>query len=357
MNVLVGDALDNKILLCGYFANNLGDDLFIRIICKRYCNCVFYIIESKPFTDAFLSITNVKIIPLDKIFDIKINLQVMIGGSLFMQPKSIDKIYTKFKSVKDVRIFDRIPFVIIGANFGPYTEITHYKLYKKWFLTVDDICFRDVQSYNLFKEMPNVRWAPDIVFNYTLNNENKDSKSISISCIYNNQRIGLPEYSQKQYCKKLASASIYYIEIGFNIKLASFCLHQGDTLSAYEILSFIPINYHKYVKIIEFNGSNSNEFISDFLDTKYIIGTRFHSIILGCLANIPVFPIIYNVKTYNVLKSYGFEGKYATIEDIKSCTIDFIDCNRKNIYTLNCIELINYANEQFRYIDTIFSSQ
>ena len=32
----------NKILLNAYLVNNLGDDLFIRIICERFKNILFF---------------------------------------------------------------------------------------------------------------------------------------------------------------------------------------------------------------------------------------------------------------------------------------------------------------------------
>lgn len=340
----------NKILINAYLVNNLGDDLFIIIMCERYKNTIFYIIESKPYTNVFNSIQNIKICSPEEVSSIKFDLQIMIGGSLFMQPKDIYNINSKFESVTNIRLSPKIPFIIIGANFGPYTEETHLKLYKKWFSTLDDICFRDMQSYNLFSELPNVRWAPDVIFNYNLHNY-KHSKAVSISCIYNNQRIGLTNYSQKDYFKQLANISVYYIEHGYTIKFAAFCTHQGDSIAIQNILSYIPSPYIKNVEICEYDGINLDLFLSFFLDSEYIIGTRFHSIILGWLAGIPTFPIVYNIKTYNVIKSYDFKGNYVDIDNIQKCALDFIDYNRKNKYCLNCIELVNKASKQFEFLD------
>ena len=345
----------NKILLNAYLANNLGDDLFIRIICEQFKNILFFIIESKPYTNAFETIPNIKICPQKDALEIKFDLQIMIGGSLFMQPRDIHNIHAKYESVTNTRIFLDIPFIIIGANFGPYTEKKHFELYKSWFSTLHDICFRDNQSYDLFKDLPNVRWAPDVIFNYKLQNYiQQHARAVSISCIYNNQRIGLHNYSQKKYFQKLANVSIYYIENGYDIKLASFCTQQGDLLAAYEILKYIPTEYHRRIEILEYNGFNINVFLSSFLNSEYIIGTRFHSVILGWLANIPVFPIIYNIKTYNVLKSYGFEGNYTNIEDIDKCTLNFINQNKINAYCLNCANLVEKANAQFDFLNKIY---
>lgn len=345
----------NKILLNAYLANNLGDDLFIRIICDRFKNITFYIVESDPYTDIFKTISNIRICSPKDILKNKFDLEIMIGGSLFMQPKDVHNIYAKYKSVTETRFFKNIPFIIIGANFGPYTEKEHYELYKNWFSTLQDICFRDSQSYSLFKKLPNVRWAPDVIFNYKLeNNQQHFDKAISISCIYNNQRIGLHNYSQKNYFQALANASIYYIENGYNIKLASFCAHQDDLLAIYEIMKCIPSVYHSKIEILEYKGDNLNTFLSSFLNTEYIIGTRFHSIILGWLSNIPVFPIVYNIKMYNVIKCYGFEGNYANIEDMDKCNLSFINQNKKDNYCLDCADLIEKANSQFTFLEKLY---
>lgn len=348
-----------KILLNAYLVNNLGDDLFIKIICEHFKNVLFFIEKSEPYTNIFKTIPNMRVCSQMDILKNKFDMQILIGGSLFMQPKNIDKIESKYESVKNTRIFFDIPFVIIGANFGPYTRGNHFNLYKKWFLTLDDICFRDKQSYILFKELPNVRWAPDVVFNYKLKTKNleQNTKAISISCIYNNQRIGLHEYSQEKYFQSLANISIHYIENGYIIKLAAFCTYQGDLLAVQEILKYIPIIYHSRIKILEYNGLNLDDFLTDFLNAKYIIGTRFHSIILGWLANIPVFPIVYNIKTYNIIKSYNFKGKYVKIENIDKCTLDFIDSNKKINYCLDCIDLVKKANFQFNFLDNFYLEQ
>ena len=346
----------NKILLNAYLVINLGDDLFISIICNRFKNVLFYIKESEPYTNVFKTISNVRICSQESILENKFDLQIMIGGSLFMQPKNICNIYSKYESVKNTRIFLDIPFIIIGANFGPYTKIDHFTLYKSWFSALDDICFRDYQSYNMFKELSNIRWAPDVIFNYKLKtNIPNQVKAISISCIYNNQRIGLHEYSQEDYFKTLAKISIYYIKKGYTIKFGAFCSYQGDLLAIYKILEYIPSVYHSKIRILEYTGYNLNVFLSDFLNTEYIIGTRFHSIILGWLANIPVFPIVYNLKTYNAIKSYGFKGNYVNIESVNCCNLDFISSNNDKNYRLNCTNLIKKSNLQFRFLDNFYS--
>ena len=194
-----------NVFVTAYTACNLGDDLFISILCNRYPSVNFYLCCPDQYAKSYKKIKNITV--FDNFIDIsdlisKIDLQIMIGGSLFMQPRNLSNIKSKFESVTHNRLSLDIPFIIIGANFGPFTELNHLNYYYNWFKTVNDICFRDMYSYELFKDLDNVRWAPDVIFNMTLPNKNR-TKSVIISCIYNNHRIGLPDFNNDDYCKNL----------------------------------------------------------------------------------------------------------------------------------------------------------
>lgn len=75
---------------------------------------------------------------------------------------------------------------------------------------------------------------------------------------------------------------------------------------------------------------------------------------MGWLSNIPVFPIVYNIKMYNVIKCYGFEGNYANIEDMDKCNLSFINQNKKDNYCLDCGDLIEKANSQFTFLEKLY---
>ncbi len=347
-----------NIFVTAYTACNLGDDLFISILCKRYPLVNFYLYCPNQYDTPFTNIKNITIINNIQDFDIyklvdMIDLQVMIGGSLFMQPQNISNIKSKFESVIKCRLSLKIPFIVIGANFGPFTEIIHWQKYQQWFKTVDDVCFRDLYSYNLFSHMDNIRWAPDVIFNVELPYIEK-TKSIAISCIYNNNRIGLPNFNNYNYCCKVANVSQKYIENGYKVILSSFCIAQNDTESIQQIYSLMPESYKKQVEILEYKG-DIKTFLKSFLQAEYIIGTRFHSIILGWKASIPVFPIAYNSKTINVLKDYGFSGHYCTIEEFPNLSFKKINDNYIKDYIFDCSNLIIAAENQFEKLDDMLN--
>lgn len=72
-------------------------------------------------------------------------------------------------------------YYVLGSNFGPYNNKEYYNYYKNVFEKANDVCFSDKNSYEKFKDLKNVRWAPDIVF--TL-----DTSNISIK---NNKKVYL----------------------------------------------------------------------------------------------------------------------------------------------------------------------
>ena len=158
----------------------------------------------------------------------------------------------------------------------------------------------------------------------------------------NNHRIGLPEYSNEDYFNFCANVSVEYIEKGFDITLASFCIHQQDSLAIDKICSIIPREYRDRVSVIEY-VNDIDSFLKKFLSSKFIIGTRFHSIILAWKANIPVFPIVYNSKTSNVIQDYGYSGNYADIRHLESVSFDMLEENR-NGPIFQCKKLIEKSH-------------
>lgn len=78
--------------------------------------------------NSFQNIKNLKLI-FDvseiKQYHLLINLQILAGGSLFMQPKNEDNIYNKYLFNRKYRYINNKPFIIIGAKFGPFNNDKH----------------------------------------------------------------------------------------------------------------------------------------------------------------------------------------------------------------------------------------
>lgn len=336
-------------LLVAYTAQNLGDDMFVDYICRRYPDTQFLIVCPFEYGYAFSKIQNLKVYHSKEALladSETIHLQILVGGSLFMEPRLSKDIYSKFLENTSYRMFEDIPMIIIGANFGPFKTPLHLHLHKAWFSTMNHISFRDDYSYSLFKDISHITWAPDILFNYPIPKVTQ-KRTIVISCIYNNNRIGLPDYNEGYYIESLCKIAQTYINMDYSILFASFCEKQGDGLVAKEIMN--RLGSEKAMNV-SYKG-DITEFLSCILTAEYIIGTRYHSIILGWLAGIPVFPISYNSKTEEMLRSYGFKGHYSSIESLTS-DFEYVDYNRINNITLPDISLIHDATSHFSFLDS-----
>jgi len=201
-----------KIFIDAYTELNLGDDLFIKILCERYPNHLFYIVCRRKNAEAFLNIKNLKVLYSFPYLDSlakkaslwqllinniakKCDLVVNIGGSIFIEPSKWKKHVNKYKT----RLKINKPMYIIGSNFGPYKTEEFYKEYYHIFKNVTDICFRDEYSYKLFSKLSNTRLASDVVF--TLNTANVELKNKEnnyiISVINLENRADLAKYKDK----------------------------------------------------------------------------------------------------------------------------------------------------------------
>lgn len=360
-----------KILVNAYFARNLGDDLFLKILFDRYKNVEWHLLTaSKSYKQIFASYNNVKIIRTLSIgprkrkynFFYKINDHffkyskydafVTIGGSIFMETG-------KWKEGLEQRkylpaLFNKMnkKTFVIGANFGPFEDKNFVEKHREFFDVFDDICFRDKYSYSIFSDLENIRVAPDVVFNLQEHSNDTKEKSVGFSLINLENRPGLKDFYH-QYNSKIIQLIDLYTELGYKIKLFSFCKYEGDLKINQHIIECINKKNRSSVKLINYEG-DINGFLNEFKSCEVIIGTRFHSIILAMVFNQSVYPIIYSEKTYNVLKDLNMEENCCYIKDIEQVEIQ----NVVGTALLNRIKdksVFTEANKQFEKLDLFVS--
>lgn len=358
-------------LVIGYMNNNFGDDLFFKILFNRYKTVDFYMYPPsnllEEYQEKFLNNKNVifydeeddyikllektendnkrskdiwvNIFPMICERAKKVDFSVNIGGSIFIQGKDWKK-DDRFK-LKDI-MKDK-PSFIIGCNFGPGDE-EYYNYYKNWFKGFNDICFRDKESYEKFKDLGNTRLADDVVLIYTENHKYHPigyNKTIGISVMDPLNTKKLKNVS-KEYYNFITSSIKYYISMDFRIKLYAFCPNEGDLKTANNIANKLSAEELKKVEIIEY-GRSINKFTKKWKQSKYIIGTRFHANILAITHGQSFLPIIYSDKTYNYLKNID---ESIEIHDIlELCKM------KKNKLVYNKVTLNYSSEEQFTILD------
>lgn len=352
--------MKKKVLVQAYTHQNLGDDLFLKILFERYPDVDFTLIaDEKTYREIFdhknvsflsyaKSILDNKIVAkiagkISKIrfLAMKYKIQrsylqsiqhqfdatVTIGGSIFMEKK--DKRMNKL-SIHTLLadVFKIQPKFIISSNFGPFKQDLFYDYYSTLFNSYTDVCFRDSYSHALFNKV-NVRCCPDAVFSFSYEAGIKIPKTVGFSIMDFKHRdiLSMNDFNYKNSIAKLV---VKYIEDGITPYLFSFCSYEGDERAIEEIINLLPEEQKTSVKKVFYRG-NIESFIDIFSKMEVMFATRFHALVLGILFEQKVYPIIYSEKTLNILEDMHYNGSYSYVSELKEEMLSKINPQKFNL--------------------------
>ena len=360
-----------RVYLKCVYKRNLGDDIFIKILCDRYKQNFMTL----NFKDGYIypKIDNLKSIKVNfnfyRLFRkistitgkrnlletlmIKLfgkDLIVGIGGSVFMEPKD----YLETNKSDGIYWYENLKnFHVIGANIGPvYSEKYIEDLKSKVIVNAADVCLRDKESFNYIKDLKNVRYAPDIVFSLDVDKYKniKEEKKVIISVIdliKKASQIKNPNLLKYEDC--IDDIINYFIENNYKVELMSFCKEEGDETAIKRILE--NSKYKDQVSVYLYDG-NIDEALKELASAKVLVGTRFHANIIGMILNKSILPIIYNDKTRNLLKDLKYKGKSIDIDDIDNFNIK--DFKLKDFdYKCDVSKEISLSQNHFKELDKI----
>lgn len=336
-----------------YLALNLGDDLFIDILTKRYSKHRFYAISKgikgynqknlKVYANSYLY-RGLKKFQLEKYLANRCRLVVSIGGSMYIENNDSKRDFSLGKN----------KHYILGSNFGPYKTEEYYKNIYQLFKNVEDVCFREKHSYDLFKELPNVRYESDIVFsmntdNIKITNRKRAIFSV-ISCSYK-----LEEKYKEAYEEKMIELMKLLQAKGYEICLMSFCKMEEDEEAIKSILDKCDNEMKEGIQTYYYNG-NIEEALNEIGDSSVVIGSRFHANIIGLVLGKAIIPVLYSDKTKHVLEDMKIEPKMIDIRnledfDVKSITDE--DLNKHFDIEMQA----KSAGRQFEELDKILGKE
>lgn len=356
-----------KCLVVGYANGNFGDDLFFHILFTRYPNVIFYFYPPSLLLNKYKRIfrrnknvifydnenyylkvkekINNNSVPIN-IFPMicerakKVDSYINIGGSIFIQ----DDNWKNDDRFKLKELIGNKPSFIIGCNFGP-SDKEYYEYYKNWFKKFDDICFRDDNSYNMFKDLNNTHKADDIVLLDKYKKKfhiKRDKKSLGISVL----RMSKENKNYHKYINFIKDITNYFTKNGFKVNYFSFCENEGDLDTIKEIVEIIEMK--DKVKIINY-GDDITSFLRKWYKNEYVICTRFHASILALKYNQKFIPIAYSDKTKNFLKNIS---KNIEVYDINE--LDKLDIEKMKFIK---IEKKYNSEEHFKKIDKYYEER
>jgi len=336
---------------------NVGDDLFVHKLVSSYPDVRFVLIARKPYKQMLSQYRNVTVyeedaFPLNVCKKLRIgerirwrishecDYAVYIGGSIFIE-------YSDWKDqhIWYRELFDNDRLYIIGCNWGPYQTKQFKDNMMEVFSGMKDICFRDQYSYNTFSCLPNVRYAPDIMFgmDWSAYAGKKEKQQVLISVVDCRSRsVGLGEYVQ-DYGRFIGGLTERFADLGYHVVLCSFRERNGDLAAAEEIRESLPPQVQESASIVNYCGTNLDQILELVAESEYIVATRFHAMVLGLAAKKKVLPVIYNQKLRTVLEDLSFQGACCDIKQlpedcskiIKEITCGISDGDREQLARLS----------------------
>lgn len=366
-----GRRVTSRFMLYGFFGHNVGDDAFFDMLFKRYPDTMFYIMHDPSYAEFFSRYPNVRFYDATRPDIIKINAfgekfnqsnlfeklllkicdgVVHIGGSIYQQ---IGNWQLDF-DIRQKRKLRGKKFFAVSNNFGPYTDNSYRDMWAGEFKKWTDICFRDRYSYNLFSDIPIVRYAPDLLFRFPI--EKKESeKKVSVSVIDTLAPFRTIEKSTAEaYENKIVELIKRFSSDGYAVSLLSFCAFAGDNAAADRILAALPEEVSSNIKNVVYRN-NLNEITNEIETSEYVVATRFHAMILGYIAGKKVLPICYSEKMSNVISDLSLSDSIITLDNLSGLTADELIPLANIVSEEKINEISHLATEQFAGFDKFVS--
>lgn len=391
--------MKKSIYLIAYTQTNLGDDLFVHMLCNRYPNHVFYLNAPAEHWSAFLDLDNLKPIGnlkigtvlngiagnhspiiamcgkiLRRIYwactDRKAQKQklhsdaiVKIGGSIFMEKAVPGKTALDLDILEPIEYSKKrkpntgLPYFIIGANLGPIYTKDYLLHLSEQIMQTTSVVFRDKASYHVFQNFPKVHYAPDVILGLAFDESSIEHKrQVFISVV--DLLFEKPQSSKEEvdrYYEAYQNLCRYYHNRGYTVLLVSFCSAEGDKQAIERVYDGLSKGEQQSVKKVLYDGNISN-ILCELCASEYIICGRFHCMILSMVLHKPFFPVCYSKKMSYVLQDLNFKGNWCYISQFCTLKPDQIDKNH------NCEQIAEVDNErkmaeqQFAQLDVFLNA-
>ncbi|MCX8095092.1 MAG: polysaccharide pyruvyl transferase family protein [Caldisericia bacterium] len=296
-----------KILLGGYFGfENIGDDAILLSEISFLKKEGF-----KPIilTNKGRSIFNEEAIDrynFFKIFKIKNEFKFFIlgGGGLFQDKTSFRSLAYYIFLIKYMKLLGK-KVILLNVGIGPIIRNISKKLLYNVLKNCDLIFLRDSYSFEFFKNLNNKFLSSDSTFYFDIDEVEKENK-IGISI----------RYFDKLDLNKIENfLKIIIKKVNLEVEFIVFSKEE------IEIARKLNLNYfysNDPIKIIERIGK-----------LKFLIGTRYHSIIFSILTETPFIALVYDIKVKNIVKEIGLNNLIFPEDELETWSTIFSENFKK----------------------------
>ena len=302
--------MNKKIHLIGYFDQNFGDDMMMKLVVRSLPDVTFSVHEKvvSPI------VTEPNVIVQSQ-WDCEVLPKLVVIGSGFMI------------NSRRVLLLELAAFLkrqspgdfCLGCNMEPLDDPLKRFLIGRKMNKFKLITCRDSASYDWLRRhtrRPEIHRLPDLLFSIPdewLPVQNKPDK-LGISLMH---RTG--DREDCAYYRTMAKLADEWIrENGKNVILMAFDTGREDDLFACTAVKGL-MEYPGMVQIAAHH--DCTQIPEAFSHCEKIIAGRFHAMVLALRMQIPVYPLIFREKGRNLLKDLEFPYDYCEMDDIDTASL------------------------------------
>ena len=340
-----------KLFVRAYFQSNLGDDLFVLTLLRRYPEVTFYLYALGENQNAFRGepnavlpnawdrlrrkLTYVLRLPRKEAFDGQgLDGIAAIGGSVFWEGAPLADLNGST--------------CLMGCNCeDSYSDAYREKLAQA-LAGVYSCCFRDRHSYALFRQIPTVRQAPDVLYGWPARQMPCPGSGIGISLV-GRKGVFQNEAAREDYYSTVAELCDLCAGQGIPVRLLGFCAPEGDG----EAMEAVKrrVSNPGALSCTLYRG-DPEEMLEQMNRCQTILATRFHAMILGWVLGKNVVPVIYSSKQTHVLEDAGFHGPlWNALAGERRTGQELLEMARSQAGYLDIARLRDESERQFAGLD------
>jgi colanic acid/amylovoran biosynthesis protein len=312
-----------NVLLEAYVDSNIGDDLMLDLLVRRYPGINFWTFgygdlaynDRQPYRDwkNFFLIGRAAWETLLNSFDGYLGL----GGSMWQDYGKVNAFLIRDRTTRRMSELGR-PRLMIGNNIGPVSTPAGEALFIDLLELLDDITLRDQASFDWIKARSrrvNARLAADPVFLYPVPGCTRQAGLVGVS-VNNNPKA--PDRNEP-YAESIARLVAQLVSAGSRVRLFGFDSGaEDDGAIISRVLAKLPVGAGPgAVEQCIYQG-DIPAFLAAFGACEHVFASRFHALVLALRFGIPFTPFAYLDKTASLLKDLGYRGPLFNYDNLAS---------------------------------------